>query len=85
MFNERLDLRVGLRTPAAFLHGGILTEEEAEGEIRTPLLDRLDHGEAAAGCRSVQQRRSELHRVLRHIRHKAPHIVHGEDSADHIA
>jgi Mg-chelatase subunit ChlI len=85
MINERLDLRVGLRSPAAFLHGSILTEEEAEGEIRTPLLDRLDHGKAAAGRRSVQQRRSELHRVLRHIWHESPHVVHGEDGADHIS
>jgi Mg-chelatase subunit ChlI len=85
MFNERLDLRIGLRTPAAFLHGSILTEEEAEGEIRTPLLDRLNQGKTAAGCRSVQQRRSELHRVLGHIRHEAPHVVHGEDGADHIS
>ena len=82
MRDERLDKSIGLCAPAALLHSGILTDEEAEREIRTPLLDRLDHGEAAAGRRSVQQRRAELHRVLRHVRHKALHVGHGKDGAD---
>ena len=53
MFNKRLDLRIGLHTLAAFLYGSILTKEETKGEIRTPLLNRLDYREAAASRCSV--------------------------------
>jgi len=80
--NERLDLSIGLGTPSAFLHGSILTEEEAERKISSPLLDRLDHGEAATDRRSLQQRCTKLHRVLRHVWHEALHVGDGENGTD---
>src|SRR5438034_5543871 len=53
MLDECLDMAVGLRTPTALLDGGVLADEEPKREIGTPLLDRLDHGESAAGRRMV--------------------------------
>ena len=71
---------VGLRAPAAFLNTGILTEKEAERKIRTPLLDRFDHGEARAGRCSLQQRVAKLHRILRHCGDETLYIGDREDS-----
>ena len=85
MCDDRLDMRTGLLAPAALLNGGILADEEAECDVCSPLFDRLDHGEASAGCGVVQQCRSELHRILCYIRDEARHVGHREDGADRSA
>src|SRR5947207_5722867 len=85
MLDECLDMSLGLRTPTALLDGGVLADEEPKREIGTPLLDRLDHGEAAAGRRMVQQCRTELHRVLCHVWHEPLHVGNGENGADRVS
>lgn len=80
--NKRLHLLVGFRAPGASLHAGILAKKEVEREIGTPFLEGLDHGKGVAGCGSLQQRLTELHRVLCHHGHEPLHVGDGENGAD---